>query len=59
MKIFKIFFQIIFICCLLISNFYIPKVEAKTIGELNGWKPMDIFGLYGFSTTMMQQCHKK
>lgn len=34
MKIFKIFFQIIFICCLLISNFYIPKVEAKTLGEL-------------------------
>lgn len=24
---------------------------GKTIGELNGWEPMDIFGLYGFSTT--------
>lgn len=24
---------------------------GKTIGELNGWKPMDIFGLYGISTT--------
>ena len=24
---------------------------GKTIGELNGWKPMDIFGLYGFSST--------
>lgn len=24
---------------------------GKTIGELNGWKPMDIFGLYGFGTT--------
>ena len=22
---------------------------GKAIGELNGWKPMDIFGLYGFS----------
>ncbi len=34
MKIFKIFFQIIFVCCLLISNFYIPKVQAQTLGEL-------------------------
>lgn len=24
---------------------------GKTIGELNGWKPMDIFGLYGYGTT--------
>ena len=24
---------------------------GKTIGELNGWKPLDIFGLYGFGTT--------
>lgn len=24
---------------------------GKTIGELNGWKPMDIFGLYGFNST--------
>ena len=24
---------------------------GKTIGELNGWKPMDIFGLYGIGTT--------
>lgn len=24
---------------------------GKTIGELNGWTPMDIFGLYGFGTT--------
>lgn len=24
---------------------------GKTVGELNGWKPMDIFGLYGFETT--------
>ena len=24
---------------------------GKTVGELNGWKPMDIFGLYGFSCT--------
>ena len=24
---------------------------GKTIGELNGWAPMDVFGLYGFSTT--------
>lgn len=23
---------------------------GKTVGELNGWKPIDIFGLYGFST---------
>ena len=24
---------------------------GETIGELNGWAPMDVFGLYGFSTT--------
>ena len=24
---------------------------GKTVGVLNGWKPMDIFGLYGFSCT--------
>lgn len=24
---------------------------GKTIGEVNGWKPMDIFGLYGFQAT--------
>lgn len=24
---------------------------GKIVGELNGWKPMDIFGLYGFSCT--------
>lgn len=24
---------------------------GKTVGELNGWQPMDIFGLYGISTT--------
>lgn len=24
---------------------------GKTIGEINGWKPYDIFGLYGISTT--------
>ena len=24
---------------------------GKTIGEINGWKPLDIFGLYGFSST--------
>lgn len=24
---------------------------GKSVGELNGWKPMDIFGLYGFSST--------
>lgn len=24
---------------------------GKTIGELNGWTPMDIFGLYGFTST--------
>lgn len=24
---------------------------GKTVGELNGWEPMDIFGLYGFSCT--------
>ena len=24
---------------------------GKTIGELNGWEPMDIFGLYGFTST--------
>lgn len=24
---------------------------GKTVGELNGWKPYDIFGLYGISTT--------
>ena len=24
---------------------------GKTIGEINGWKPIDIFGLYGFGTT--------
>ena len=24
---------------------------GKTIGELNGWEPMDIFGLYGYGTT--------
>ncbi len=24
---------------------------GATVGELNGWKPMDIFGLYGFGTT--------
>lgn len=24
---------------------------GKTVGEINGWKPMDIFGLYGFGTT--------
>ena len=24
---------------------------GKTIGNLNGWTPMDIFGLYGFTTT--------
>lgn len=23
---------------------------GKTVGELNGWKPIDIFGLYGFTT---------
>lgn len=23
---------------------------GKTVGELNGWKPIDIFGLYAFST---------
>ncbi len=24
---------------------------GKTVGNLNGWRPVDIFGLYGFSTT--------
>ena len=24
---------------------------GKTVGELNGWSAMDIFGLYGFSAT--------
>ena len=24
---------------------------GMTIGEINGWKPIDIFGLYGFGTT--------
>ncbi len=24
---------------------------GKTVGIINGWKPLDIFGLYGFSTT--------
>ena len=24
---------------------------GKTIGEINGWKPIDIFGLYGFGAT--------
>ncbi len=24
---------------------------AKTFGEINGWMPLDIFGLYGFGTT--------
>ena len=24
---------------------------GKTVGEINGWKPLDIFGLYGFSAT--------
>lgn len=24
---------------------------GKTVGVINGWKPMDIFGLYGFGTT--------
>ena len=24
---------------------------GKTVGELNGWRPMDIFGMYGFSVT--------
>lgn len=24
---------------------------GKTIGKINGWSPIDIFGLYGFSTT--------
>lgn len=24
---------------------------GKTVGEINGWKPMDVFGLYGFNTT--------
>lgn len=24
---------------------------GKTIGEINGWKPLDIFGLYGFTST--------
>lgn len=24
---------------------------GKTVGELNGWKPIDIFGLYAFSAT--------
>lgn len=24
---------------------------GKTVGEINGWSPMDIFGLYGFGTT--------
>jgi len=24
---------------------------GKTVGEINGWKPLDIFGLYGFSST--------
>ena len=24
---------------------------GKTIGNINGWKPMDIFGLYGYGTT--------
>ena len=34
MKIFRIISQIIFISCLLISSFYIPKVEAQTLGDL-------------------------
>lgn len=34
MKIFKIFFQIIFICCLLIFNLYVPEVRAETLGDL-------------------------
>ena len=25
---------------------------GKTIGELNGWSPMDVFGLYGYGTTV-------
>lgn len=24
---------------------------GKTVGEINGWKPFDIFGLYGFQST--------
>lgn len=24
---------------------------GKTIGEINGWEPLDIFGLYGFTST--------
>ncbi|MBE6160222.1 MAG: hypothetical protein E7157_04160 [Lactobacillales bacterium] len=24
---------------------------GKTVGEINGWKPLDIFGLYGFTST--------
>ena len=34
MKIFKIIFQIIFICCLLMFNLYVPKVKAETLGDL-------------------------
>ena len=33
MKVFKVIIQIIFISCLIISNLYIPKVEAKTVGD--------------------------
>ena len=34
MKAKKIILQVFFIFCLLISNFYIPKVEAKTLREM-------------------------
>lgn len=34
MKIFKELMQIFFISCLLIANFYVPRVEAKTLGDL-------------------------
>ena len=30
----KILFQILFVVCLLISNFYIPEVQAKTLREM-------------------------
>ncbi len=33
-KINKIMLQMIFMVCLLISSFYVPKVEAKTLGQL-------------------------
>ena len=32
---------------------------GKMVGNINGWEPFDIFGLYGFSKFVFKKLHEK